>query len=571
MSTHDYVIANASGSAVRSDINNVLAAIVSNNSSSSEPSTKYAYMLWADTTNGILKIRNSANNAWIELLQLDGTLTMEDGAEATPGLAFRDDLNTGIWSSGADTLDISTAGTRRFTIDSSGRVLLGTTTEGHADADDLTVATSGTTGITIRSGTTSHGNLWFSDATSGASEYSGYVQYNHNTDQINFGVNKSQALSIDSSLNATFEKNITSNNLFGHNLIINGSMRVAQRATTNNTTGASSTYKTLDRWMMQIQSGTITESQQSTSSSDTPFQYGFTNYMRLLNQSGVGAGASQYVQMDQRIEAQDIFNSGWRWESSSSYVTLSFWVRASVAQAYIGVLRTQDGTTRHWPFEIKDSGGSTLSANTWTKISVPIYGNSGITVNNDNGSGLIVSFIPYYGTNYTSSSGSFDTWNTTGGGADQWPDMTTTWATTTNATFDITGVQLEVGSIATNFEHRSYGDELARCQRYYYVHANGNDKPVMTSANYSATTVFGHIPFPVEMRTYPSLDATTGSAYFRAYGNSTTDVFDNVSLQASSKQGYILQGDTNLSVTQGQATWVQTADGDAKIAFKAEL
>ena len=114
MSTHDYVIANASGSAVRADINNVLAAIVSNNSSSSEPSTKYAYMLWADTTNGILKIRNSANNAWIELLQLDGTLTMEDGAEATPGLAFRDDLNTGIWSSAADTFNISTGGTERL-------------------------------------------------------------------------------------------------------------------------------------------------------------------------------------------------------------------------------------------------------------------------------------------------------------------------------------------------------------------------------------------------------------------------------------------------------------------------
>ena len=71
-------------------------------------------MLWADTTNGILKIRNSANNAWIELLQLDGTLTMEDGAEATPGLAFRDDLNTGIWSSAADTFNISAGGTERL-------------------------------------------------------------------------------------------------------------------------------------------------------------------------------------------------------------------------------------------------------------------------------------------------------------------------------------------------------------------------------------------------------------------------------------------------------------------------
>ena len=78
MATHDYVIANADGATVRADINSALAAIVSNNSSSSEPSTTYAYMLWYDTTNSILKIRNTANNAWIDLhdqnaLHIDGT------------------------------------------------------------------------------------------------------------------------------------------------------------------------------------------------------------------------------------------------------------------------------------------------------------------------------------------------------------------------------------------------------------------------------------------------------------------------------------------------------------------
>ena len=120
MATHDYVLANQSGSSFRTDLNNALAAVVTGNSSGTEPSTTYAYMEWNDTSNGVKKIRNAANNAWVELFQLDGTLTMEDGAEATPGLAFRDDLNTGIWSSGADALDISTGGTKRFTIDSSG-------------------------------------------------------------------------------------------------------------------------------------------------------------------------------------------------------------------------------------------------------------------------------------------------------------------------------------------------------------------------------------------------------------------------------------------------------------------
>ena len=113
MATHDYVIDNGTGAAVRADLNNALAAIVSNNSSASEPATKYAYQWWADTNTGILKIRNSANNGWVELLQLDGTLTMEDGAAGTPGLAFRDDLDTGIFSPADNVLSVTCGGVER--------------------------------------------------------------------------------------------------------------------------------------------------------------------------------------------------------------------------------------------------------------------------------------------------------------------------------------------------------------------------------------------------------------------------------------------------------------------------
>ena len=119
---HDYVIDNSTGANVRADINSVLQAILTNNSSSSAPSTTAAYMWWADTTNGVLKIRNSSNNDWVELLQLDGTLTLEDGSASTPGLAFRDDLNTGIFSSAADTFEIATGGTQRFQITSNGTI-----------------------------------------------------------------------------------------------------------------------------------------------------------------------------------------------------------------------------------------------------------------------------------------------------------------------------------------------------------------------------------------------------------------------------------------------------------------
>jgi hypothetical protein len=116
MAQHDYVIANGTGAAVRSDLNNGLAAIVSNNSGATEPATMYAYQWWADTTTGLLKLRNSANSAWISLRELDGTLTIEDGTAAAPGLAFTSDLNTGLFRVGADQVAISTGGTSRLAV-----------------------------------------------------------------------------------------------------------------------------------------------------------------------------------------------------------------------------------------------------------------------------------------------------------------------------------------------------------------------------------------------------------------------------------------------------------------------
>jgi len=218
MATHDYVIDNASGAAFRTDLNNALAAIVSNNSNSSSPATTYAYQWWADTTNGILKIRNSANNDWVELLQLDGTLTMEDGSVSTPGLAFRDDLNTGIFSSAADTFNVATGGVERmelgattifnedgadvdfriegdneanlFYVDAShDRIGIGTSSPASQYADHLVIdiGSEAQSGMTIKSTSSNSAMIAFSDATSGAARYSGYINYNHSEDSLSFG------------------------------------------------------------------------------------------------------------------------------------------------------------------------------------------------------------------------------------------------------------------------------------------------------------------------------------------------------------------------------------------------
>ena len=135
MATHDYNLANQSGASFRSDLNDALQAVLTNNSSASSPSTTAAYMFWADTNTGILKIRNSSNDAWVELLQLDGTLTLEDGSASAVALGFRDELNTGIFSSGASNFDVAIAGTTILNISASGLNVTGTVTDDGATHD----------------------------------------------------------------------------------------------------------------------------------------------------------------------------------------------------------------------------------------------------------------------------------------------------------------------------------------------------------------------------------------------------------------------------------------------------
>ncbi len=120
MAQHDYVIENGPGAAVRADLNNALAAIVSQNSGATAPATTYAYMPWGDTAAGIYKIRNAGNDGWISLYELDGTYLFQSGSAASPGACFVGDTNTGIYSPGADQWAVATNGVQRFLINASG-------------------------------------------------------------------------------------------------------------------------------------------------------------------------------------------------------------------------------------------------------------------------------------------------------------------------------------------------------------------------------------------------------------------------------------------------------------------
>ena len=128
---------------------------------------------------------------------VSGGLYAQGDSYISDSIIHDGDTNTKIRFPSADTITFETAGAEKLRIDSSGRVMIGTTTEGQATADDLTIATSGTTGITIRSGTGNDGNIYFSDGTSGSDEFRGYVQYGHSNNSLVFGTNAGERLRID--------------------------------------------------------------------------------------------------------------------------------------------------------------------------------------------------------------------------------------------------------------------------------------------------------------------------------------------------------------------------------------
>ena len=137
-----------------------------------------------------------------------------------------------------------------------------------------------------------------------------------------------------------------------------------------------------------------------------PYTNGFRKAYKITNGNQTsGAGAADFIRYRIRIEAQDIANSGWNYTSSSSSITLSFWVKSSVAQNFYGHLLTLEGTQQCYPFET-----GSLTADTWTKITKTISGNSNLTFNNDNALGLEISIYGFLGTDFTASGVTENAW-----------------------------------------------------------------------------------------------------------------------------------------------------------------
>ena len=381
------------------------------------------------------------------------------------------------------------------------------------------------------------------------------------------GVGATNAAITINNTDGTCTANIT--NRSNRNLVINGNMQIAQRATSSTSTG----YETVDRFRTQ---GTgldenPTQAQVDVASGSAPYNLGFRKAFKVTNgNQSSGAGAGDILRITMGLEAQTIDESGWNVLSTTSYVTVSFWVRSSVSQRfYLSLINVHPAANKNY---VIDTG--VLSANTWTKVTSTIPGNSILDFSTGVAEGLRMEWNLYRGTDSTGSV-SLNAWADLDATA-RVPDMTSTWFTTDNATFELTGVQLEVGSTATDFEFISFAENLRACRRYCYAYNVRENNFIGNTSLFanSTTQVKGAFHFPVEMRTYPTYSADSFNIRFRA-GNSSAN-FNANSLThemgddfASFPQHWGFNVVTS-SITGGQAGLLQ-GQANGQIRFEAEV
>ena len=356
------------------------------------------------------------------------------------------------------------------------------------------------------------------------------------------------------------------------NLVVNGSCLVAQRGVSQ-TGVAANGYATVDRFRAD-QSGTdayIEQHQVDVASGTTPYAAGLRKAFQVKNGNQTsGAGTSDRVIILYRMESQDFANSGWNYTSSSSYITFSYYVKSSVAQNFFVTLKTADGTPQKYATET-----GTLTANQWTKVTKTIPGNSNLQFDNDSNEGMELEWSIFRGT-ATTGSMSLNAWAANNNSV-RTPDQTSTWYTTDDATFEITGVQIEVGSVATDFEHRSFSDELLRCKRYFNMIANGDGNSYHAVSDgffWSANEVDFMYTFPVEMRATPSIYQVTGNNYFKIQGGGqggTTYIDGNFTQQYGSKISTSQYAAPDTSGTIGFSCHITVNNPAARLGYNAEL
>ena len=349
------------------------------------------------------------------------------------------------------------------------------------------------------------------------------------------------------------------------NVIINGSMNVAQRLHSGATSvtglgGSDPSYQTLDRFRMNIGG---TSAGRFTMAQDSSAPEGFANSLKLsCTTADTSIAADELLSLQQRIEGQNLqmFAKG---TTSAKPFAVSFYVKGNASATYTCELEDGDNSRR----VAKEFSVTT----DWARVELSFPKDTTGAFDDDNALSLSLNIFLHGGSNFTSGTFSSNTWesisNTT-----RLSDSQTSFFDSTDRTFFITGVQLEVGQNPTEFEHEPFERTLAMCQRYYHLVASGSTKMMGMGDMYTTSQLNCIMHFPVQMRAIPSLDATSGTNYYTAYGaNSQTNMTNAWNLFAMTNNVASVYAAPTASVTAGSAMRVFANNSSASIAFDAEL
>ena len=272
----------------------------------------------------------------------------------------------------------------------------------------------------------------------------------------------------------------------GKNLIINGAMQVAQRGTQTIITSA---YTACDRWNFTRSGAAVVDASQST---DVPSGEGFANSLKIdVTTADTSVAAGDFAHLRTRFEGQDLQQLR-KGTSEAKSLTLSFWVKSAKTGTHIVELYDLDNTRQ------VSKSYSITTADTWQNVTLQFPADTTGAFGNDNAASLQVAWWLLAGSTY--SGGTLNTSWSSATDANRVVGQVNVMDSTSNEWY-ITGVQLEVGEQATPFEHRSYGDELAKCQRYYYENKNIFVVSHVFTVN---NTHYVHLDTPVTMRASPS-------------------------------------------------------------------
>jgi len=324
------------------------------------------------------------------------------------------------------------------------------------------------------------------------------------------------------------------------NRIINGDMRIDQRNAGASVTPATGAY-TLDRWSYYSTQASKFTVQRNAGSVTPPA--GYTNYMGITSTSAFSISASDYFIMTQAIEGFNVSDLSFG-TANAKTITLSFWVYSSLTGTFGGVIENSS-QARAYPFSYTIS-----SANTWEQKSVTITGDTTGTWVTDNGLGLWLMFSLGTGSTFAGTAGAWV------GSQRLGVTGATSVVGTNGATFYITGVQLEAGSTATEFERRPIGTELALCQRYFVRTNQGIGLAINAANAYNGT-----IKLPVTMRTNCSIES--GSIFLVGSGSAGTVASQNAAFGPNSQD--------SITLYNSSSNWLTNTSVATDIRLGAEL